>query len=91
MTARLGSKLVGFCNVISDGLTHAWLQDVMVDPTRQRSGVGKAVVDLAIDEAREAGHEWMHADFDDDVADFYYRTCRFTRTNGGLRYLPEDV
>ncbi len=62
----------------------------MVDPTRQRSGVGKAVVDLAIDEAREAGHEWMHVDFDDDVADFYYRTCGFTPTNGGLCYLPDE-
>lgn len=91
VTARLAAdmELVGFCNVISDGLTHAWLQDVMVDPARQRSGIGKAVVDVAIERTRTAGYEWLHVDFDDDVADFYYRTCGFTKTNGGLRYLPE--
>lgn len=91
VTARAGAgaDLVGFCNVISDGVAHVWLQDVIVDPDRQRSGIGKAMVDLAIDRAREAGHEWMHVDFDDDVADFYYQTCGFTKTNGGLRYLPE--
>ncbi len=32
----------------------------------------------------------MHVDFDDDVADFYYRTCGFTPTNGGLCYLPDE-
>ena len=90
VTARVDAELVGFCNVVSDGLTHAWLQDVIVDPARQRSGIGKAMVDLAIDRARAAGHEWLHVDFDDDVADFYYRTCGFTRTNGGLRYLPDE-
>lgn len=92
VTARAGADadLVGFCNVISDGVAHAWLQDVIVDPARQRTGIGKAMVDAAIDRAREAGHEWIHVDFDDDVADFYYRTCGFTRTNGGLRYLPAE-
>ncbi len=42
------------------------------------------------EEAREAGHEWVHVDFDDDVADFHYRTCGFTPTNGGLCYLPDE-
>ncbi len=92
VTARAGTDadLVGFCNVISDGVAHAWLQDVIVAPARQRSGIGRAMVDLAIDRARQADHEWMHVDFDDDVADFYYRTCGFTKTNGGLHYLPES-
>ena len=30
VTARLGRDLVGFVNVLADGLVHAWLQDVMV-------------------------------------------------------------
>ncbi len=92
VTARSGvaDELVGFCNVISDGVAHVWLQDVIVDPARQRGGIGKAMIDMAILHSKEAGHEWMHVDFDDDVADFYYRTCGFTKTSGGLRYLPDD-
>ena len=90
VTARLDDELVGFCNVLTDGVAHTWLQDVIVDPARQRGGLGKAMIDLAIERAREAGCEWMHVDFDDDVADFYYRVCGFMKTNGGLFYLPVE-
>ena len=84
VTARLGSELVGFANLISDGFVHAWLQDVMVDPDHQRTGIGVRLVDEATARSREAGCEWLHVDFDDDVADFYYRRCGFMPTNGGL-------
>ena len=47
VTARVGDELVGFANVLWDGFVHAWLQDVMVTPARQRSGIGVALVELA--------------------------------------------
>ena len=88
VTARHDDRgLVGFLNVLSDGHTHAWLQDVIVDPELQRGGVGKAMVELAAARAAEAGCEWLHVDFDDDVADFYLRTCGFEPTQAGLRPL----
>ena len=86
-TARSGRDLIGFTNVIWDGLVHAWIQDVMVAPEHQKAGIGRRLVEMAAAHARDAGCEWLHADFDDDVADFYYRTCGFERTNGGLLYL----
>lgn len=86
-TARTGGALVGFLNVLTDGHTHAWLQDVIVDPGQQRSGIGQAMTELAVVRATEAGCEWMHVDFDDDVADFYLRVCGFEPTRAGLRYL----
>jgi ribosomal protein S18 acetylase RimI-like enzyme len=87
VTARLDGALVGFANVITDGFAHAWLQDVIVDPEKQRLGIGVAVVDRATDEAKKTECEWLHVDFDDDVADFYYRRLGFQKTNGGLKYL----
>lgn len=87
VTARLDGALVGFANVITDGFAHAWLQDVMVSPDQQRSGIGAMVVDRATDEAKKSTCEWLHVDFDDDVADFYYRRCGFQRSNAGLKYL----
>lgn len=87
VTARLDDTLVGFANVITDGFVHAWLQDVIVDPDHQRIGIGVKVVDRATEEATNAGCEWLHVDFDDDVADFYYRRLGFQKTNGGLKYL----
>ena len=44
VTARTESTLVGFANVIWDGLVHAWIQDVMVAATVRRRGVGVGLV-----------------------------------------------
>lgn len=84
VTARVAGELVGFANVLTDGFVHAWLQDVMVDPAHQRRGIGAGLVARASQETTTAGCEWLHVDFDDDVADFYYRRCGFQPTNGGL-------
>lgn len=81
---RDGAELVGFVNVVWDGMTHAWLQDVMVDPDARHRGIGTALVAAARDAARDAGCEWLHVDFDDDLASFYFDACGFTPTNAGL-------
>ena len=41
----------------------------------QRRGVATRLVQLAADHARQAGCEWLHVDFDDGLADFYYGAC----------------
>ena len=50
-----GRKLVGFVNVVWDGLVHAWLQDTMVAASARGRGVGTALVDRARDAAKAAG------------------------------------
>lgn len=55
VTARWQGALVGFVNVITDGLVHSWLQDVMVPPDHQRTRIRTAVVQLAADHAKAAG------------------------------------
>ncbi|MEM8925100.1 MAG: GNAT family N-acetyltransferase [Actinomycetota bacterium] len=87
VTARLDGELVGFLNVITDGFVHAWLQDVVVDPAHQRSGIGAAMVEAAAERCRAAGCEWLHVDFDEENAAFYYDGCGFTPTKAGLRAL----
>jgi GNAT superfamily N-acetyltransferase len=84
VTARDGQSLVGFVNVISDGLVHAWIQDVMVSNSHRRLGVGRSVVAAATDGARAAGCEWLHVDFDDDLEAFYIESCGFRPTKAGL-------
>ncbi|MCX6522230.1 MAG: GNAT family N-acetyltransferase [Actinobacteria bacterium] len=82
--SRDGDRLVGFVNVIWDGLVHAWIQDVMVDPRDHRRGVGRQLVADAVSAARQAGCDWLHVDFDDDLRSFYYDACGFRPTNAGL-------
>jgi len=84
VVARDGGRLVGFVNVLWDGLVHAWLQDTMVLGSARCHGVGRALVAAAVAETRSAGCEWLHVDFDDSLRPFYYDACGFTPTNGGL-------
>lgn len=84
VTAREADGLVGFVNVVWDGLVHAWLQDTMVAEASRSQGIGKELVRSATSGAREAGCEWLHVDFEDDLEPFYYRACGFTPTKAGL-------
>jgi GNAT superfamily N-acetyltransferase len=84
VTARDRGDLVGFANVLWDGLVHAWIQDVMVAKSARHRGIGVALVRASRDGAREAGCEFLHVDFDDHLRDFYFGACGFTPTNGGL-------
>jgi GNAT superfamily N-acetyltransferase len=84
VVARDGDRLVGFVNVIWDGLVHAWIQDTMVAAKAGRQGIGTQLVAMARNGARDAGCEWLHVDFDDHLKPFYFDSCRFTPTNAGV-------
>lgn len=84
VTARSGGNLVGFVNVLWDGLVHAWLQDEMVASSARHRGIGVGLVAVVCDEAKAAGCEWLHVDFDEDLRPFYIDAAGFTPTSGGL-------
>lgn len=84
VTARDGEDLVGFVNVVWDGLVHAWLQDTMVAASARHRGVGTRLVAAAVDAARAAGCEWLHVDFDEDLRPFYLDACGFEPTPAGV-------
>jgi GNAT superfamily N-acetyltransferase len=84
VTARDGDALVGFVNVVSDGVVHAWIQDTMVPERARRRGIATALVGCAVEQVRAAGCEWLHVDFEDHLRPFYIETCGFVPTNAGL-------
>ena len=85
VTAREArGNLVGFINVAWDGGLHAFLLDATVVPRFQRTGLGKRLVDMAIDRARKAGCKWLHVDFEAGLAHFYLDACGFVPTDAGL-------
>src|ERR1700738_2961736 len=84
VVARDGDRLVGFVNVVWDGLVHAWLQDTIGATDAGRQGIGTQLVAVAREGARDAGCESLHVDFDDDLKSFYFDSCGFTPTNAGL-------
>jgi GNAT superfamily N-acetyltransferase len=90
VTARIDGALVGFANVLWDGLVHAWLQDVMVSASARGNGIGTEVVRRAALGARTAGCEYLHVDFDEELRPFYFDACGFRPTDGGLLDLQRD-
>ena len=84
VVARSDGRLVGFANVVWDGLVHAWIQDVMVAERVVRRGIGTAVVRTAAEGARVAGCDVLHVDFDAELAPFYINACGFTPTSAAL-------
>jgi len=89
--ARDGAGLlVGFVNVAWDGGDHAFLLDTKTRGTRQRRGIGRELVRLAVLRAKAAGCEWLHVDFTPDLDTFYLGACGFRRTDAGLIHLTEE-
>lgn len=82
--AREDRELVGFVNVAWDGAVHAFILDTLVAAAARHRGVGTRLVATAVENARAAGCEWLHVDFDDELQPFYFASCGFRPTNAGL-------
>jgi GNAT superfamily N-acetyltransferase len=76
--------LLGFVKVIWDGDVHAFVLDTMTAASAQHRGIGTQLIAISTREARAAGCEWLHVDFDPDLADFYFQACGFRPTDAGL-------
>lgn len=81
--------LVGFVNVAWDGGDHAFLIDTKTRGSSQHRGIGRELVRQAVVNAGFAGCEWLHVDFEPDLARFYLDACGFRRTDAGLIHLAD--
>jgi ribosomal protein S18 acetylase RimI-like enzyme len=85
---RHDGTLVGFVNVAWDGADHAFLLDTKVRSEYQRRGIATTIVSQAVLHAKAAGCEWLHVDFQEHLAPFYFDACGFRSTPAGLIHLP---
>jgi len=75
---------IGFLNVAWDGGVHAFILDVVVARPAREQGIGTEMVSIAVREARKAGCEWLHVDFEDHLRHYYFEKCGFKPTNAVL-------
>jgi GNAT superfamily N-acetyltransferase len=85
-----GDELIGFVRLAWDGSVHAFLLEPTVDPAYQRRGIGRSLVAQVVAVARERGLEWVHVDYDPQLAPFY-RACGFTPTDAALINLRDPT
>jgi GNAT superfamily N-acetyltransferase len=55
VAAYEGARLVAFGRIVSDGILHAMVYDMIVRPERQRAGFGSKVLSRLVARCREAG------------------------------------
>lgn len=75
--------LVAWCAIVSDGVRHAVLLDVIVHPSFQGQGIGRELVAQAIAHIHSHGISIIHVDFLPEKAKFYER-CGFKIGLGGI-------
>jgi GNAT superfamily N-acetyltransferase len=78
-----GGLLVGFIKLAWDGGIHAFVLDTTVHPDHQRRGIGRRLVERAVEVAGRSGVEWLHVDYEPTFESFYAR-CGFRPTPAGL-------
>ena len=81
-----GDRLVGFVNVAWDGGGHAFVLDTCVLPDQRRRGIGRGLVAEAIEIARLHEIQWLHVDYEPQLALFYER-CGFRPTAAAVMRL----
>ncbi len=76
VAASSGDELVGFANVAWDGGAHFFLLDTTVHPSWMRGGIGRRLVEEAIEACRGRG-EWLHVDAAEELMTGFYQRCGF--------------
>ena len=82
----VGGELIDFVNLAWDGGSHAFLLDTTVHPRWQRRGIGRQLVEKALELANARGVEWVHVDYEPHLEGFY-SNCGFQPSLAGLRHL----
>ena len=54
-----GERLIGLGRALSDGVSDAYIQDVVVSPDFRRRGVGGEIVRRLVSELRDRGVDWI--------------------------------
>ena len=76
VTARIGGKLVGIANAISDGHLVVYYQHLLVHPDNQGQGIGRKIM-LAMQERYNSLHQQMLTADVDSVG--FYESMGFER------------
>ncbi len=64
-------KAIGMGRIISDGVSDAYVQDLVIIPEYRRQGIGKQLVKSLLEKCSSAGLLWIGLIAEPDQDDFY--------------------
>jgi GNAT superfamily N-acetyltransferase len=79
-------KAIGMGRVISDGISDAYIQDLVVEPSFQGRGIGGCILDRILEECLEAGIGWIGC-IAEPGTDGFYRGAGFAPMKGHIPLL----
>lgn len=71
ITARDGDKLVGLIRLVGDGLTIAYIQDILVLKAYKRRGIGKTLMHKALEQIDHIRQKVLLTDETPETRGFY--------------------
>jgi N-acetylglutamate synthase-like GNAT family acetyltransferase len=78
-----GESLVGFVDVLSDGVDDALIRSLMVDPRYQRKGIGLELLNMVTSRIKADQIKTVNVLFEPKLSSFY-RKAGFRMVSGGL-------
>jgi GNAT superfamily N-acetyltransferase len=77
--AREGNELLGLARVVSDGAFVAYLQDILVRPSAQRTGLGRKLVEAVLEPYASVRQKVLLTD-DEAAQKTFYESLGFSET-----------
>ena len=72
-TAYDGGRLIGYIDCVSNGVTDAYIQDLIVSPDFQGKGIGTELMNMMIKYLKDHGIYMISVVYEDSLKPFYQR------------------
>lgn len=75
--------LIGYADVVSDGVDDAYIRDVIVHPDYQHCGIGTTLLSMITTRIKKDGIKMVHVIFDPSLEEFY-KKAHFRIMSSGI-------
>jgi ribosomal protein S18 acetylase RimI-like enzyme len=76
-------ELIGYVDVVSDGIDDAYIRDLVVHPDYQRRGIGSKLLEMVINRVKSDGIKMINVVFEPRLTAFY-KKASFVIISGGI-------
>lgn len=76
-------QLVGYVDVVSDGIDDAYIRDLVVHPDYQHRGIGSKLLAIVVGRIKSDGIKMANVVFEPDLGEFF-KKAGFTIMAGGV-------